>query len=88
MPTETETRVALTMLAIRALRQRGVIAEDAAVTPAAMAYISQQIDAPVSKSTFHRLTKNSLALARLALNAHSEHRTSNAQHRTSKEENQ
>lgn len=70
MPTETERRIDCVMIALTALRRRGVIPADAAVSPRAMAYLSEQIGEPVSAATFHRRTNRALTLARLALQAH------------------
>jgi hypothetical protein len=65
--TETERRIDAVMIALSALRRSGIIRPDAAVSPATMAYVSEQIGEPVSKATFHRTTRRALTLARLAL---------------------
>jgi hypothetical protein len=68
--TETERRIDAVMIALSALRRSGIIRPDAAVSPATMAYVSEQIGEPVSKATFHRTTRRALTRAHLALTAH------------------
>ena len=68
--TETDRRIDCVMIALTALRRKGVIRPDAPVSPSAMAFIAAEIGEPVSAATFRRRTERSLALARLALQAH------------------
>ena len=70
MPTETQRRIDSVMLALNCLRREGLIPLTAPVSPAAMAYLSEEIGEPVSKATFHRETRRALLHARLALQAH------------------
>lgn len=70
MTDETARRIDCTMLAIRALRQHGVIPFDAPASPGFMAFVSVEIGQPVSKTTFRRVQQRGLAAARLALQAH------------------
>ncbi|RYD19916.1 MAG: hypothetical protein EOP88_17155 [Verrucomicrobiaceae bacterium] len=70
MTPETERRIACTMIAIRALRQHGVIPCDAPASPGFMSFVSVEIGEPVSKATFRRVQQRGLAAARLALRAH------------------
>ena len=71
--TETERRVDVVMAVLDLLRENGDIRADQPVSPAGMAYVSQVIGKPVSKSTFIRFQRRGLARlnqsekARLAL---------------------
>lgn len=66
MPTETERRIDCVMIALTALRREGVIPADAPISPEGMAWVSNEIGEPVSKSTFARLNRRGV----LALRAH------------------
>lgn len=68
----TTEKIRLTMLAIRALRLVGKLGEDEAVSPDYMAGVSRQLGCPVDAKTFRTAESRSLALARLALEAHSQ----------------
>lgn len=75
MTTETQRRVDAVLGVLDLLREQGDIRADMPVSPAGMAYVSQVIGQPVSKSTFIRLQRRGLARlrrseqARLALQA-------------------
>jgi hypothetical protein len=70
MTAETALRIDSTMIALRALRRAGVIPPDAPASPALMSWVSVEIGQPVSKATFHRVNRQALVAARLALQAH------------------
>jgi hypothetical protein len=70
MPTETQRRIDSVMLALNCLRREGLIPLTAPISPAAMAFLSEELGEPVSKATFHRETRRALLHARLALTAH------------------
>lgn len=66
---ETDRRIALVMAALRQQRRAGILGDEEPVTPEYMASLSEQIEEPVSTSTFLRIER--LTLAKLALSAHS-----------------
>ncbi len=68
--TETERRIDCVMIALSAIRRKGMIAADARVSPRGMAYLSREIEEPVSAATFHRIENRARTLAKLALEAH------------------
>lgn len=69
MTPETQRKIDCTMIALRILRQHGVIPCDAPATPALMAFVSETIGERVSKATFRRVQQSAIASARRTLNS-------------------
>ena len=65
----TAEKVRIVMLAIRALRLAGKIAEHEPVSTEQMAAYSVALGCPVSEQTFRRAARQQLAIARRAVSA-------------------